>query len=110
MGKESIKKIKTHWTQRILMEQSSMSTAISREPLLWSITPHPVTKQQVLPSNWTVHRLALPIGNQQSVRYLLVLSCAAIGQLHIWSYLMIILSMRDHWEVIQSRDIGALVI
>ena len=30
VGKESVKKIKAHWTQRILMEQSSMSTAISR--------------------------------------------------------------------------------
>ena len=30
VGKELIKKIKAHWTQRILMEQSSMSTAISR--------------------------------------------------------------------------------
>ena len=28
--KESVKKIKAHWTQHILMEQSSMSTAISR--------------------------------------------------------------------------------
>ena len=30
MGKESITKTKAHWTQRILMEQSIMSTAISR--------------------------------------------------------------------------------
>ena len=30
VGKESIKKILAHWTQGILMEQSSMSTAISR--------------------------------------------------------------------------------
>ena len=30
VGKESVKKIKAHWTQGILMEQSSMSTAISR--------------------------------------------------------------------------------
>ena len=30
VGKESVKKIKAHWTQRTLMEQSSMSTAISR--------------------------------------------------------------------------------
>ena len=30
VGKKSVKKIKAHWTQRILMEQSSMSTAISR--------------------------------------------------------------------------------
>ena len=30
VGKESVKKIKAHWTQCILMEQSSMSTAISR--------------------------------------------------------------------------------
>ena len=70
---ESVKKIKAHWTLCVLMEQSSMSTAISREPLLWSITPHPVTKQQVLRSNWTVHRSALPISYQLSVRYLLVL-------------------------------------
>ena len=27
---ESVKKIKAHWTQHIVMEQSSMSTAISR--------------------------------------------------------------------------------
>ena len=30
VGKESVKKILAHWTQRILMEQRSMSTAISR--------------------------------------------------------------------------------
>ena len=30
LEKESVKKIKAHWTQRILMEQSSMSTVISR--------------------------------------------------------------------------------
>ena len=30
VGKELIKKIKAHWTQPILMDQSSMSTAISR--------------------------------------------------------------------------------
>ena len=30
MGKESITKTKAHWTQRILVEQSIMSTAISR--------------------------------------------------------------------------------
>ena len=30
VGKESIKKILAHWTQRILMEQSSLKTAISR--------------------------------------------------------------------------------
>ena len=29
-GQESITKTKAHWTQRILMEQSIMSTAISR--------------------------------------------------------------------------------
>ena len=34
VGKKSVKKIKAHWTQRIFMEQSSMSTAISRQPLL----------------------------------------------------------------------------
>ena len=47
VGKKSVKKIKAHWTQRILMEQSSMSTAISRYPLICRITPHRVTKQQV---------------------------------------------------------------
>ena len=30
VGKESVKKTKAHWTQRILMDQSSMNTAISR--------------------------------------------------------------------------------
>ena len=70
---ESVKKIKAHWTLCAHMEQSSMSTAISREPLLCSITPHPVTKPQVLSSNWTVHHSALPISNQLSLRYLLIL-------------------------------------
>ena len=30
VGEESVKKTKAHWTQRILMDQSSMNTAISR--------------------------------------------------------------------------------
>ena len=88
MGKESVKKIKAHWTQCNLMEQSSMSTAISREPLLCRITPHPLTKQQVLPSYWTLHRSALPISNHQWDTYW-YFSCSAIGQLHIGPYLMI---------------------
>ena len=110
MGKESIKKIKAQWTQRILMEQSSMSTAISREPLLWSITPHPVTKQQVLRSNWTVHRSALPISNQLSVRYLLVLLLLSYCSAPHWALPDDNCQWGTTGEVIQSRDNGALVI
>jgi len=43
------------------------------QPLLCLITPHPVTKQQGLPCNWTVHPWTLPISNELSVRNLLVL-------------------------------------
>ena len=110
VGKELIKKIKAHWTQRILMEQSSMSTAISREPLLCRITPHPVTKQQVLPSYWTVHRSALPISNQLSVRYLLVLLLLCYWSGPHWALPDDNCQWRTTGEVIQSRDSGALVI
>ena len=57
------------------------------------------------------------------MRYLLVFSCSAIGQLHIGSYLMIsanqlssgratgeVIPLRDSGEVIHLRDRGALVI
>ena len=57
------------------------------------------------------------------MRYLLVFSCSAIGQLHIGSYLMIsanqlssgratgeVIQLRDSGEVIQLIDRGALVI
>ena len=110
VGKESVKKIKAHWAQRILMEQSSMSTAISREPLLWWITPHPVSKQQVVPSNWTVHRSALPISNALSVRYLLVLLLLSYWSAPHWALPDDNCQWGTTGQVIQSRDSGALVI
>ena len=110
VGKESVKKIKAHWTQCNLMEQSSMSTAISREPLLCRITPHPVSKQQVLPRSWTVHRSALPISKQLSVRYLLVLLLLSYWSAPHWALSDDTCQWGTTGEVIQSRDSGALVI
>ena len=109
MGKDSVKKIKKHWTQRILMEQSSMSTAISREPLLCHITLHPVTKQQVLPNNWIVHRSTLPISRQLSVRCLLVLLLLSYCSAPHWALPDDNCQWGTTGKLIQSRDIGALV-
>ena len=110
VGKEFVKKIKAHWTQRILMEQSSRSTAISKLPLLCRITPYPVIKQQVLPSYWRVHGSALPISNQLSVRYILVLLLLSYRSAPHWALPDDTCQWGTTWEVIQSRDSGAFVI
>ena len=53
-----------------------MSTGLSRQPLLYIIIPHPVTRQQVLLSHWLVPpHCPLPTPSNQ-------LSCPAIGQHH----------------------------
>ena len=105
----TLKKIKKHWTQRILMEQSSMCTAISREPLLCHIIPHHVTTQQVFPNNWIVYRSALPISHQLSVRCLLVLLLLSYCSAPHWALPDDNCQWGTIGELIQSRDIGALV-
>jgi hypothetical protein len=80
------------------------------QPLLCLITPHPVTKQQGLPCNWTVHPWTLPISNELSVRNLLVLLLLSYWWAPHWA----ISDDNGQWgttgEVIQSRVNGAMVI
>ena len=87
-----------------------MSTALSRYPSLCLITLHPVTRQWVLLSHWSVPHWAPPTSNQLSVSYLLVLVL-----FNYWSALQWVLPTGNcQWgatgEMIQSRVSGAVMI
>ena len=87
-----------------------MSTALSRYPSLCLITLHPVTRQWVLLSHWSVPHLASPTSNQLSVSYLLVLVLFSYWSAPQW----VLPTGNCQWgttgEMIHSRVSGSVMI